>query len=156
MSHPTESRDPQTFLKLKCSLRKGRHVKWSDIINYTASEFKNTLNRNILATLTVRQLTDNYHPLDRIIGSYDEVADTERPQTKAMSMVLIGMLEQLDRCVSHAISCTETTGHYAWIIDDVIAACEPYWDSDKNKVILTWFMIPPQGLHSLRGQEVTN
>lgn len=119
-------------------------VKWSDIINYTASEFKNTLNRNILANAD-GAATDGtiITPLDRIIGSYDEVADTELTTNE-------GDVYGIDRDagavwtdaqVSHGgVAGTETDRTLTLgLIDDVIAACEPYWDSDKNKVILTGY-----------------
>ena len=119
-------------------------VKWSDIINYTASEFKNTLNRNILADAD-GAATDGtiITPLDRIIGSYDEVADTELTTNEGDVYGLDRDTEATwtDANVSHGGSSgTETDRTLTLgLIDDVIAACEPYWDSDKNKVILTGY-----------------
>ena len=118
-------------------------VKWSDIINYTASEFKNTLNRNILADAD-GAATDGtiITPLDRIIGSYSEI-DTE---IGANEMDVYGLdrdaaASWTDAQVSHAgVSGTETDRTLTLsLIDDVVAACEPYWDSDKNKMILTGY-----------------
>jgi len=119
-------------------------VKWSDIINYTASEFKNTLNRNILANAD-GAATDGtiITPLDRIIGSYDEVADTELTTNEGDVYGIDRDTEAVwtDAQVSHGgVSGTETDRTLTLgLIDDVIAACEPYWDSDKNKVILTGY-----------------
>lgn len=119
-------------------------VKWSDIINYTASEFKNTLNRNILANAD-GAATDGtiITPLDRIIGSYDEVADTELTTNEGdvYGIDRDAGVSWTDAQVSHAgVSGTETDRTLTLgLIDDVIAACEPYWDSDKNKVILTGY-----------------
>jgi len=119
-------------------------VKWSDIINYTASEFKNTLNRNILADAD-GAATDGsiITPLDRIIGSYDEVADTELTTNEGdvYGIDRDAAATWTDAQVSHAGSSgTETDRTLTLgLIDDVIAACEPYWDSDKNKVILTGY-----------------
>lgn len=119
-------------------------VKWSDIINYTASEFKNTLNRNILANAD-GAATDGtiITPLDRIIGSYDEVADTELTTNEGdvYGIDRDAAASWTDAQVSHAgVSGTETDRTLTLgLIDDVIAACEPYWDSDKNKVILTGY-----------------
>lgn len=119
-------------------------VKWSDIINYTASEFKNTLNRNILANAD-GAATDGtiITPLDRIIGSYDEVADTELTTNEGDVYGIDRDAEAVwtDAQVSHGgVAGTETDRTLTLgLIDDVIAACEPYWDSDKNKVILTGY-----------------
>lgn len=119
-------------------------VKWSDIINYTASEFKNTLNRNILADAD-GAATDGtiITPLDRIIGSYDEVAGTEltTDEGDVYGIDRDAAATWTDAQVSHAGSSgTETDRTLTLrLIDDVIAACEPYWDSDKNKVILTGY-----------------
>ena len=119
-------------------------VKWSDIINYTASEFKNTLNRNILANAD-GAATDGtiITPLDRIIGSYDEVADTELTTNEGDVYAIDRDAEAVwtDAQVSHGgVAGTETDRTLTLgLIDDVIAACEPYWDSDKNKVILTGY-----------------
>ena len=119
-------------------------VKWSDIINYTASEFKNTLNRNILADAD-GAATDGsiITPLDRIIGSYDEVADTELTTNEGdvYGIDRDAAATWTDAQVSHAGAAgTETDRTLTLgLIDDVIAACEPYWDSDKNKVILTGY-----------------
>lgn len=119
-------------------------VKWSDIINYTASEFKNTLNRNILANAD-GAATDGtiITPLDRIIGSYDEVAGTELTTNEGDVYGIdrdVGAV-WTDAQVSHGgVAGTETDRTLTLgLIDDVIAACEPYWDSDKNKVILTGY-----------------
>ena len=119
-------------------------VKWSDIINYTASEFKNTLNRNILANAD-GAATDGsiITPLDRIVGSYDEVADTELTTNEGdvYSIDRDAAATWTDAQVSHGgVSGTETDRTLTLaMIEDVIAACEPYWDSDKNKVILTGY-----------------
>jgi len=106
-------------------------VKWSDIINYTASEFKNTLNRNILANAD-GAATDGtiITPLDRIIGSYDEVADTELTTDEGDVYGIDRDTEAVwtDAQVSHGgVSGTETDRTLTLgLIDDVIAACEPY------------------------------
>ena len=119
-------------------------VKWSDIINYTAAEFKNTLNRNILANAD-GAATDGsiITPLDRIVGSYDEVADTELTTNEGdvYSIDRDAAATWTDAQVSHGgVSGTETDRTLTLaMIEDVIAACEPYWDSDKNKVILTGY-----------------
>jgi len=119
-------------------------VKWSDIISYTAGEFKNTLNRNILADAH-GAATDGtiITPLDRIIGSYDEVAGTELTTNEGdvYGIDRDGGATWTDAQVSHGGSAgTETDRTLTLkLIDDVIAACEPYWDSDKNKVILTGY-----------------
>ncbi|HUN19579.1 MAG TPA: hypothetical protein PLJ05_08365, partial [Caldisericia bacterium] len=118
-------------------------VKWSDIINYTASEFKNTLNRNILADAD-GAATDGtiITPLDRVIASYSEL-DTELGSNEAdiYGLDRDAAATWTDAQVSHAGSAgTETDRTLTLgLIDDVIAACEPYWDSDKNKVILTGY-----------------
>jgi len=119
-------------------------AKWVDIINFTAAEFKNTLNRNILADAD-GAATDGtiITPLDRIIASKDELDGTELTTNEAdvYGIDRDAGATWTDAQVSHGGSSGTETDRTLTLsmIDDVIAACEPYWDSSKNKVILTGY-----------------
>ncbi len=121
-------------------------IKWADVVSYTADEFRNTLNRNILADAD-GAATDGsiITPLDRLISSYSEVAETELTTNEGdvYGLDRDAAASWTDANVSHGGSSGTETDRTLTLsmIDDVIAECEPYWDGGgrKNKAILTGY-----------------
>lgn len=121
-------------------------IAWADLVQYMSDEFKNRMNRAILATNDTVPST-GLNSLDRIVGSYAEIAYGKVDNSAVLDAGDLDIYG-LDRDAAASWADAYVNGQAFGSgdrtlalshIDAVFTNCRPYWEnrSNENKVIIT-------------------
>lgn len=121
-------------------------IRWSDLVDYMSDEFKNRMNRALLATNDTVPST-GLNSLDRIVGSYAEIAYGKVDDSAVLDagdLDIYGIDRDAAASWADAYVNGQAFGSGSRTlalshIDAVFTNCRPYWDnrSTENKVIIT-------------------
>ncbi|MCK5216590.1 MAG: hypothetical protein KAJ93_02315 [Methanosarcinales archaeon] len=143
-SHVTfEQSDLETMLEGKDDT-----ILWSDLVEYMSREFSNRLNRASLATADTVPTT-GIESLDRIIGSYAEIAYGKVDDSNVLDagdLDIYGLDRDAGATFADAYVNGQAYGSGSRTlalshIDAMFTNCRPYWDgsSMNNKAIITGY-----------------
>lgn len=151
--NPTESHVTFEQSSLQTALEnKGDNVPWSEVVDYMSDEFRNRLNRSILADADTVPSTGIRGSLDRIIASYAEIAygkvdDSAVLDAHDLDVYAAGSPDR-DAAASWADAYVNGQAYGSGSrtlalshIDAMFTNCRPYWNdaSMNNKAIITGY-----------------
>ena len=151
--NPTESHVTFEQSSLQTALEgKGDNVPWSEIVDYMSDEFRNRLNRALLADADTVPSSGIRVSLDRAIASYAEIAygkvdDSADLDAHDLDVYAAGSPDR-DAAASWADAYVNGQAHASGSrtlalshLDAMFTNCRPYWDdaSMNNKAIITGY-----------------
>ena len=151
--NPTESHVTFEQSALQTALEsKGDNVPWSEVVDYMSDEFRNRLNRAILADADTVPSNGIRGSIDRIIGSYAEIAYGKVNDTAVLDAndLDVYATDSPDRDAAASWADAYVSGQAFGSgsraltldhIDSLFTNCRPYWDdaSMQNKCIITGY-----------------